>query len=79
MLSRLKEGLRDIMGELEGDLRPVWGHPQRIQAWQALVDAAQQPQVHIVSALQCTTVRQCQCSHALRLAGAGVQYISCSR
>ena len=56
MLSRLKEGLQDIMGELDGEVRPVWGHPQRIQAWQALVNAARRPQVCVRPVSVCTVM-----------------------
>ena len=44
-LAAIADELRALMGSVSDEVRPEWGHPDRVKRWHRLVDHATTPQV----------------------------------
>lgn len=66
-VSAIAAELTSIMGSVSEELRPEWGHPNRVQRWQELVSSATTPQVRLTGHYQCCISRLLALEGKLRL------------
>ena len=44
-IASLRGELLEVLGDVAGDVRPVWGSPRRLEALRSFLRSAQNPQV----------------------------------